>query len=149
MPFGFPIYLNFVPMLWGNQPSNTANFVNNANNALSCGATHILSFNEPDSCGSGGSCMSPQDTVNAYRQYIMPFAGRAQLGAPAVTNGAGGLPWLRQFLSLCTGCQIDFVPIHWYDSATNEAYFYSYFTSAQQVTGGRHLWLTEVGVAPV
>lgn len=83
----------------------------NANAALSRGSGHILAFNEPDNC-MGQACMSPQRAVDAYRKYIMPFSGRAALGAPAVTNGAGGLNWLREFLRLCGGCQIDFVPIH-------------------------------------
>ena len=88
--------------------------------------------------------MSPQRAVDAYRKYIVPFGNRAALGAPAVTNGASGLPWLREFLRLCSGCKIDFVPIHWYDSATNVAYFQKYVQDAHNAAGGRQIWLTEV-----
>ena len=80
----------------------------------------------------------------------MPFANRASLGAPAVSNGAGGLPWLRDFLSACAslGCRIDFVPVHWYDSATNIAYFQNYLNEAHDAAGGRQIWLTEVRYFP-
>lgn len=87
--------------------------------------------------------MDPQRAVAAYRKYIMPFAGRAALGAPAVTNGPGGLPWLREFLRLCAGCQIDFVPVHWYDAWDNDAYFRDYISAAHDAAGGRQIWITE------
>lgn len=77
-----------------------------------------------------------------------PFAGRAYLGAPAVTNGPNGLTWLKDFLSLCIGCHIDFVPIHWYGSATNTVYFKNYLADAHAVAG-RNLWITEVCLPPV
>lgn len=88
--------------------------------------------------------MSPQQAADAYRMYMNPFAGRAYLGAPAVTNGPSGLPWLKQFFSLCTGCHIDFIPIHWYDKATNVPYFKSYIEEAKAAAGSLNLWITEV-----
>lgn len=90
--------------------------------------------------------MSPQQAVNAYKKYIQPFKGRAYLGAPAVTNGPAGLPWLKEFFRLCTGCQIDFLPVHWYDSATNDAWFKLYMSQAYAATGSLKLklWVTEV-----
>lgn len=87
--------------------------------------------------------MSPQQAADAYRMYMNPFAGRAYLGAPAVTNGPSGLPWLKQFFSLCTGCHIDFIPIHWYDKATNVPYFKSYIEEAKAAAGSLNLWITE------
>jgi hypothetical protein len=77
---------------------------------------------------------------------MMPFAKRASLGAPAVTNGPNGLPWLRQFLSLCTGCKIDFLPIHWYDAADNAAYFYWYLNQIRVAGANRDVWITEVSI---
>jgi hypothetical protein len=74
----------------------------------------------------------------------MPYAKRASLGAPAVTNGPSGLPWLKEFLGNCTGCQIDFVPLHWYNRWNNTGYLHEYLEAAYVVGGGRKLWLTEV-----
>ncbi|KUJ24693.1 uncharacterized protein LY89DRAFT_548228, partial [Mollisia scopiformis] len=138
----YPSYLEFVPMLWGNSTGHTSSWVSNVNKALARGSSHLLAFNEPDNCG-GGACMTPQSAVDAYRTYMNPFAGKAYLGAPAVSNGPTGLPWLTQFLELCTGCHIDFVPIHWYDKATNEAYFKSYIGQAVAVAESLRLSITE------
>lgn len=87
--------------------------------------------------------MSAKDAANAYRTYMNPFAGRVYLGSPAVTNGPSGMKWLKEFLGLCTGCRIDFIPIHWYDSATNVAYFKNYIADAHGIAG-HDLWITEV-----
>jgi hypothetical protein len=80
-------------------------------------------------------------------QYMQPFAGQAKLGSPAVTNGAPeqgmGLAWLGNFTQVCSKCTIDFVNIHWYDSASNVAYFKSHVTSAYAAGGNRPVWITE------
>ncbi|KAH7351312.1 glycosyl hydrolase catalytic core-domain-containing protein [Rhexocercosporidium sp. MPI-PUGE-AT-0058] len=142
---GFPKNMEFVPMLWGDGADHTANWAKNVNDAINRGCRHILAFNEPDGCSGGGSCMSPQQAVNAYKKHIQPFKGRAYLGAPAVTNGPAGLPWLKEFLRLCTGCQVDFLPVHWYDSATNDGWFKLYMSQAYAATGSLKLklWVTE------
>lgn len=89
--------------------------------------------------------MSPQAAADADRAYVMPFAGRGiWLGAPAVSNGVGGLPWLRDLLGRCGDCKIDFVPIYWYASATNIAYFQNYVSDAHDAAGGRNIRITEV-----
>ncbi|KAJ5037587.1 uncharacterized protein L3040_007758 [Drepanopeziza brunnea f. sp. 'multigermtubi'] len=143
-PADLPPNLEFVPMLWGAAAEHTTRWAANANAAIARGASHLLSFNEPDYCTTTavGACLSPKDAANAYRKHMNPFAGRAYLGAPAVTNGPSGMKWLKQFLALCTGCQIDFVPIHWYDSATNVAYFKNYLADAHAVAG-KNIWITE------
>jgi len=89
--------------------------------------------------------MSAKDAADAYRRFMNPFAGKAYLEAPAVTNSPPGMKWLKEFLSLCTGCHIDFVPIHWYDSATNIEYFKNYLTDAHDIAG-HDLWTTEVRI---
>ncbi len=142
MPSTFPGYLEFVPMLWGDGSDHTSNWFNNVNNAITRGSAHILAFNEPDACGWGQACMSPRAAANAYRQYMMPYAGQVALGAPAVTNGPNGLNWLQDFLNACSGCKIDFVPIHWYDSAINYEYFYHYLMQAYDIARV-NIWITE------
>jgi hypothetical protein len=140
----FPISLEFIPMLWSDSATHTSTWNSNVAAALSRGSSHILSFNEPDGCFSGQACMTPIEAVNAYRSFITPLGIEAKLGAPAVSNARTGLPWLKTFLSLCKGCQIDFVPIHWYDNATNIQYFLDYINSAVEIANGKPLWLTEV-----
>jgi hypothetical protein len=152
MDANFPSCLEYVPMLWDDKPTSTANWVNNVNAALGRGSGHLLSFNEPDECGSGQACM--MDTVAAaaaYKQYMMPFEGRASLGAPAITNGDSEMTWLKDFFANCQGCKFDFVPIHWYGDASDVTTFQNYLWNAAQLaaTVKAELWVTEVSVARI
>jgi hypothetical protein len=136
-------------MLFNDAPALTSVFAANVNASIANYRTDsILSFNEPDSCSGGSACMSVNESVAAYLSYIQPFAGRVLLGAPVVTNGGspGSLTYLASFLGNCTGCTIDFVPIHWYASPYNEVYFQQYVAQAYNVSGGRPLWVTEFGM---
>lgn len=58
-----------------------------------------------------------------------------------------GLTWLSSFMAACTDCTIDFVCIHWYDSAENIAYFKSHVQDAYKAGGNRPLWITEFQAA--
>ncbi|KAH9206455.1 glycosyl hydrolase catalytic core-domain-containing protein [Leptodontidium sp. 2 PMI_412] len=117
MPASFPKILEYIPMLWSNEGSHTGQ------PSLEVPTTFSPSTNQTDA----------QMEVHAWRAY---------LGAPAVTNGLSGMKWLKEFLGLCTSCRIDFVPIHWYDSATNVAYFKNYIADAHEIAG-HDLWITE------
>ena len=72
-------------------------------------------FNEPDN--GGQSNIDPTTAAALWKANMEPFYGKAKLIGPAVTNG-GGVQWLQQFLGNCTGCHIDAIAMHWYDSAT-------------------------------
>jgi hypothetical protein len=93
--------------------------------------------------------MDVSASVSAWKTYMQPYAGQVRLGAPAVTNGGApmGLTYLTNFLSSCTGCQVDFCPIHWYDSATNIGYFKWYLDQAHTACGGKPIWITEFGAS--
>ena len=88
---------------------------------------------------------APSDVAVQYKKWVHPFAGKVLLGSPAVTNGGDpmGLTYLQNFIGSCTSCRIDFVVIHWYDSATNIAYFKNYIPQAYAAGGYRPLWITE------
>lgn len=139
--------LMYIPMLWGADSARTSVWSVDANYAISQGADTLLAFNEPDL--SSQANLDVSEAVSAYKAYMQPFAGRAKLGAPAVTNGGApmGLTYLENFINNCTGCTIDVVPIHWYDSATNIGYFQSYIPSAYAAGGNRPLWITEFGAS--
>ncbi|KAF8247158.1 hypothetical protein K440DRAFT_654906 [Wilcoxina mikolae CBS 423.85] len=135
----------YVPLLWG--PKMYSTWAKNAEAAISKGANHLLGMNEPDIPSQ--SDLSPETAAAAYRTYMQPFAGKAKLGAPAVTNSGTpgqGLSWLKSFLAVCSDCTIDFVPIHWYDPTGGIEYFKKHMTEAKDVAGGRKVWLTEFGV---
>lgn len=127
-------------MLWSNSVANTQNWHSNALAAIEAGADTLLGFNEPDHQNQAN--MPVSTAVSAWKQYMEPFAGKVKLAAPAVTNGGSpmGLTYLTSFISSCTGCTIDICPIHWYDSATNIAYFKGYVSSKCEYRDreGRH-----------
>lgn len=46
-------------------------------------------------------------------QQIEPLAEQGvKLGAPACTGAETGRQWTQTFLSACTNCTIDFIPVH-------------------------------------
>lgn len=103
-----------------------------------------MSFNEPNE--SRESNLSPQAAVDVYRKYMNPFAGRAYLGAPAVSSNPDGEQWLKDFLRLCTGCHIDFVPVHFYDHYSSKlgSGLKLFVGKIHTIAGSKKIWLTEV-----
>ena len=82
---------------------------------------------------------------------MQPFAGRATLVSPAITNGAPpamGTGWMDAFLSECDklGCRVDAIAAHIYDSATNIEYYKTYVTDLAN-RYKRPVLLTEFGAS--
>lgn len=140
---GLTIELEYVPLLWGTGSDFTGSWSANAQAAINAGSKYLMSFNEPDE--SSQANLSPSDAASGYQTYMMPFAGKAKLGSPAVTNGGSpmGLTWLGNFMSACSSCQIDYVPIHWYGTESSD--FISHVEAAYQQTG-KPIWITEFGL---
>ncbi|KAG0648142.1 hypothetical protein D0Z07_6002 [Hyphodiscus hymeniophilus] len=140
-----PSGLEFVPILWSTEDSFTSVW-----NANAAGASHLMSFNEPDF--SGQANMNVSAAVDGYMEYLQPYVEKGvSVGTPAVTNGGApmGLTYLGNFISGLSdaGGSYDFCSIHWYDSATNIDYFKSYMQQASTTCGaGKKLWITEFGV---
>ncbi|KAF2429529.1 hypothetical protein EJ08DRAFT_569429, partial [Tothia fuscella] len=110
----------------------------------------VLAFNEPDGCNGGGAtCMAIGNAVNGYRELMTKYGPQVRLGSPAITNGATGIPWLKEFLSQCNGCQVDFVAVHWYAGYAPGIfnYFKSYLEEIHN-TFGKPVWITEFALEP-
>jgi len=74
---------------------------------------------------SSQSNLSPSEAASIWMQFIQPLHDQGiQLGAPAVSAAPGGTNWLASFMSECTGCTFDFVPLHWYGDGSD--YFEQY-----------------------
>jgi hypothetical protein len=109
-------------------------------------AKHVLGYNEPDLNSQAN--VIPSVAAAAWKSYVQPLAGRVSIGGPAVTNAGNGvlpymgLGWLDSFLADCQGCEIDFLPVHWYanDTAAN---FFAYLEEAHSRSGGKPIWVTE------
>ncbi|KAG8702736.1 hypothetical protein FRC12_010015 [Ceratobasidium sp. 428] len=127
--------LTYIPMQWGRD--GIANF---ASLVKAQGAKTILAFNEPDF--GTQSNITAVEAAALWKQYIQPLkASGIRLGAPAVTNAPSGRPWLADFLKACTGCTIDFIPIHWYGSGIDS--FYGYIWEVHNQFPTYPIWVTE------
>jgi hypothetical protein len=145
--------LEFIPLLYNIDPNLLSQWPTAAQIAIDNGSTALMSFNEPDFCISGSACLNVSTAVSYHQQYLQPFAGKALIGAPAITNSAGtdanpmGLQYLQYFLGNCTGCDIDFINLHWYSNKyAGASYFEYYINSARAVAAGRPIWITEFGL---
>jgi hypothetical protein len=130
-------------MLWG-LGSHVNGWTAAANAAIAAGSTALLTFNEPDL--SSQSNIDYETAAQGFMDNVQQFAGKARLGAPAVTNGGApmGLTYMQNFLGACKtkGCQIDFVCIHWYNGGTADD-FKTYVQNAYTQSGNLPVWITE------
>ncbi|KAI7550024.1 glycoside hydrolase family 128 protein [Hortaea werneckii] len=142
---GLDMDVSYVPLLWGTSEDFTGAWSDNAQSALDSGSQYLFSFNEPDM--SSQANLSPEDAAEAYKKYMSPFAGKAKMCAPSVTNGGGsmGLTWLSNFLDACSDCQIDCINIHWYDSYENTEYFKDHVNNATEIAPGKEVFVSEFG----
>lgn len=143
-----PDGVEYVPMLWG--AKSIGDFVASIENVLLRGGSkYILGFNEPDA--SNQAAMSVSDAVTTFKQFITPYAGRATLVSPSVTNSqdqGSGLSWLREFLSSCSDCGIGVLAVHWYGSDAQD--FMSFIQQAIDLAnqqGLKEVWVTEFALA--
>ena len=139
--------LEFVPMLWGDRDSDTNPPFHETVKGLIDGGSNIkyvLGFNEPDLCdGTGGSCVSAQKAASIWREQIEPLKKLGvKLGAPSVTNGPMGGPWLADFFAHCDGkCTVDFLPLHWYGAFDYVPDYLNGFRSTYENIST--IWVTE------
>lgn len=148
---GMPPDIEFVPMLWGNREQFTAHWEANVQSMIEKGATHVLSFNEPDHALQAS--MDAATAAAVHAQHMDPSRVRAKIGSPAVTSSteAGkGLEWLTEFLRICRvtpGCQVDFCAVHWYGTMKEmKEGLAGFVDAAHDACGGLPVWLTELGV---
>lgn len=145
---GEALDLEYVPLLHSNQEWCASTWTNNVANARkNYKVTSLLSFNEPDESGAGGSNMDVGTAVETHRKLIQPFAGDLRIGSPAVTNGnepGKGINWLKSFMSGCSDCKIDFVVAHYY--AWDKAEDFKNYLRKFHDTFNKPVWVTEFGV---
>lgn len=137
--------LEFVPMLWGDY-DNT--FVADVRKLKSQGyiIKYVLGFNEPDmSSEFGGSNITPQKAAERWKKDIQPLkADGIFLGAPAPAGTEEGKAWMNQFFNACTGCTIDFIPLHWYGDFQGLASHLGHYT---YMYPNMTFWITELAFA--
>lgn len=125
--------LTFVYQQWSGDNLNNLN-------SIPSGSV-VLGMNEPDHAGQ--AAMSAAAAAAIYKSTLTPLrkSGKiSYLGSPATTNGGAGLPWLTEFMSLCSDCEIDFISQHWYGPTLT--LLQSQLT-AIHTQFGKPVWLTE------
>lgn len=99
--------------------------------------------------------MTVNASVAAYRTAMNPFAGKAILVAPAMTNAGApsGLTYLGNFLGNCSDCIVDAVNVHWYSNKYAGATYFEQFINQTRAmrdsypqTKGKPIWVTEFGL---
>lgn len=113
--------VEFVPMCWSDGKGFPATWAANAQKMIDAGSKYLFSFNEPDNDGQAN--MTPEHAAQAHINLMNPFAGKAQIGTPSITNSGQpdeGVRWLQRWFDACNGkCAADFVNIHIYGFDTN------------------------------
>ena len=137
--------LQFVPMIWGvSQNPNETTFLNDVQGQIQGGAKipYILTFNEPDGQGNGGSSVPAETAAQAWINEVEPLKKQGvKLGAPAVTGSPSGFTWLQNFFNACNGsCTADFIPVHWYGNFEGLA---SHIGQVRGTYPNMTIWVTE------
>jgi hypothetical protein len=134
----------FVPMIWGNN--------NISGTKIPAGSKYLLGFNEPNF--SSQANLTPTQAANLWPQVeaIAKSAG-IPLVSPAVNYcGACSDPsitdpytWLEDFFNACSGCEVDYIAVHWYncDLPSLQGYLEGSSNFAGFAQFNKPIWLTE------
>lgn len=128
--------LEFVAMLRTGHQDDLDRFYQNMPHN---GAGTLLCLNEPDHTEQAN--LSPEQAADVWRRHCWPQKQRGiRLGAPAITNGPQGIPWLQRFLDITRDVPPDFVTTHWYGVDGNDL-----IRHVQRVRdiSQKPVWLTE------
>lgn len=102
----------------------------------------LMVFNEPDIADQAN--ISPDQAVKLWKQYVTPIKNNDQslrLGSPGISNGASGIPWLRDFMSKCNDCEVDFISCHWYGPSYD--HFVQHIQEVNKNFPDKRIWVTE------
>ncbi|MFZ6648485.1 discoidin domain-containing protein [Undibacterium sp. TJN25] len=136
--------VDFVPMAWGGTPT-----VDQLSSQVPDGGKYLLGFNEPNFKSQSDKTPSQAAALWPVLQEVAKRKG-LQLGAPAVNYcgdcvSEGGVTftdpvaYMDAFFAACQGCQIDYIPVHWY--ACDVSALKSYIDRFRKY--GKPLWVTE------
>ena len=105
------------------------------------GARTLLCLNEPDHPEQAN--LTPEQAADIWRLHCWPqkMQRGIRLGAPAITNGPQGLPWLQRFLDLTRNVPPDFVTAHWYGTDGND--FIRHVQRVRDISQ-KPVWVTEL-----
>jgi hypothetical protein len=145
--------IEFVPMVWGSADLDSG---------LPAGARYVLGFNEPNFKGqsdlTAAQAAAAWPLVEQHAKAVgaaivspaVNFCGSAtdpsQCSDPSVTDPYG---YLSDFFAACSGCEVDYVAVHWYncDLPSLQGYIDGNVLNGGDLPGfvqlGKPIWLTE------
>jgi hypothetical protein len=136
--------IEFVPMIWG-ASSVTA--------TLPSASKYLLTFNEPNFHAQ--SNLTAQQAASYWpmieakaRAVGVPIVSPAMnfCGPASMCNGTDPYQYLKDFFAACTGCQVDYVAVHWYNCDLPS--LRDYLEPGGNLEGfeqfGKPIWLTEL-----
>jgi hypothetical protein len=141
--------IEFAPMIWG---------AADLNGPIPSSARYLLGFNEPNF-----KAQSDLTAQQAAADWPKVEALAKPLGIPLVSpavnfcgsssNSSGcsdpsvtdPYTWLKDFFASCTGCEVDYVAVHWYncDLPSLQGYIDGNGNLEGFVQFGKPIWLTE------
>jgi hypothetical protein len=135
--------LEFVPMAWGKSDANTA---------VPVGSKFLLTFNEPNFhaqsnlTAQAAAALWPTLEANAKAAKVPVVAPGINFCGPASDcNGTDPYQYLKDFFAACTGCEVDYVAVHWYNCDLPS--LEDYLEPGGNLEGfeqfGKPIWLTE------
>lgn len=149
---GTPAGMEFVPMIWGG---------GTVSGTIPSGSKYVLGFNEPNFHAQSNLTAQQAATDWAAVQANARGAG-VPIVSPAVNfcgpatacNGTDPYQYLKDFFAACTGCEVDYVAVHWYESNCNSesgtglsAALKDYLEPGGNLQGfyqfGKPIWVTE------
>jgi len=135
--------IEFVPMTWGKA---------DVPKAVPAGSKYLLTFNEPNFHAQ--SNLTPQEAASYWpmieakaKAAHVPIVSPAMnfCGPASSCNGTSPYQYLKDFFAACTGCQVDYVAVHWYNCDLPS--LKDYLEPGGNLEGfeqfGKPIWLTE------
>lgn len=116
--------MEYVPMVWGTQYIGQA---------LAPSST-VLGYNEPQAPDQ--SDMAPQLGVSLWPQ-VESAAKAAEIGK--IASPAADIIWANEFVTLCSGCQVDYIAVHSYPTSLSGL---QSFVQAFEIFN-KPIWVTE------
>jgi len=133
--------IEFVPMLWGSGSLSAT---------LPSGSQYLLTFNEPNfkaqanlTAAQAASYWPTLENKAAGLPIVGP--GMNFCGPADQCNGTDPYQYLTDFFAACTGCEVDYVAVHWYNCDLPS--LKDYLEPGGNLAGfeqfGKPIWLTE------
>ena len=130
-----------VPMIWGS---------GSINSAIPSGSRFLLTFNEPNFMAQSNLTAAQAAsywTAITSNAAGIPIVGPGMnfCGPAAQCNGTDPYQYLKDFFAACTGCEVDYVAVHWYNCDLPS--LKDYLEPGGNLAGfeqfGKPIWLTE------